>query len=279
VTKASDNAYPSILITEGTVPATPAAGKQRFYIDSTSHLPKLVNSSGAASNVGSGISPGQTSTYPSTFASDTINGSSTTPFVDTSAFDTKEVLNSRILHLQTLGASKDQRVRVTLGTTKAAAFDVSSCVAFAGAYWSTAFDTYLEIRLSTSADAQIAIARIGVVQVAPTSTGSNVNEHMQTVRLGGSSISAQAANIEYLSSLGMPLTVRMVRDGSNVITFGVGYGTAPMVLIPPIKLADNNPFTTTVSGTLARVEYSIHTPSGPGSGAAVNAYVDYLASV
>jgi hypothetical protein len=52
--KASDNAYPSILITEGTVPASPAAGKQRLYIDSTTHLPKVVNSSGTASNVGGG---------------------------------------------------------------------------------------------------------------------------------------------------------------------------------------------------------------------------------
>jgi hypothetical protein len=48
VTKASDNAFPSVLITEGTVPSTPAAGKQRLYIDSTTHVVKVVNSSGAA---------------------------------------------------------------------------------------------------------------------------------------------------------------------------------------------------------------------------------------
>jgi hypothetical protein len=52
VTKASDNAYPSVLVTEGTVPTTPAAGKQRLYIDSTTHVLKVVNSSGTASNVG-----------------------------------------------------------------------------------------------------------------------------------------------------------------------------------------------------------------------------------
>lgn len=46
MTKASDNAFPSILITEGTEPAAPAAGKQRLYIDSTTHLLKRTDSSG-----------------------------------------------------------------------------------------------------------------------------------------------------------------------------------------------------------------------------------------
>lgn len=44
--KASDNAFPSILITEGTEPSAPAAGKQRLYIDSTTHKLKRTDSSG-----------------------------------------------------------------------------------------------------------------------------------------------------------------------------------------------------------------------------------------
>ena len=55
MTKASDNAFPSILITEGTEPAAPAASKQRLYIDSTSHNLKIVNSSGVESNVGMNV--------------------------------------------------------------------------------------------------------------------------------------------------------------------------------------------------------------------------------
>ena len=55
MTKASDNAYPSILITEGTEPSAPAAGKQRLYIDSTSHNLKITNSSGVDSNVGMNV--------------------------------------------------------------------------------------------------------------------------------------------------------------------------------------------------------------------------------
>jgi len=46
VTKASDNAFPSILITEGTEPSAPAAGKQRLYIDSTTHHLKRTDSGG-----------------------------------------------------------------------------------------------------------------------------------------------------------------------------------------------------------------------------------------
>jgi hypothetical protein len=44
--KASDNAFPSILITEGTEPSAPAAGKQRLYIDSSTHKLKRTDSSG-----------------------------------------------------------------------------------------------------------------------------------------------------------------------------------------------------------------------------------------
>ena len=43
---ASDNPFPAILITVGTEPAAPAAGKQRLYIDSTSHKLKRTDSSG-----------------------------------------------------------------------------------------------------------------------------------------------------------------------------------------------------------------------------------------
>ena len=52
--KASDNAFPSILITEGTEPAAPAVGKQRLYIDSTSKKLKLTDSAGADLTIGPG---------------------------------------------------------------------------------------------------------------------------------------------------------------------------------------------------------------------------------
>lgn len=46
MTAGSNNAFPSLLLTEGTEPSAPAAGKQRLYIDSTSHKLKRTDSSG-----------------------------------------------------------------------------------------------------------------------------------------------------------------------------------------------------------------------------------------
>lgn len=51
MTKASDNAFPSLLITEGTEPSAPAAGKQRLYIDSSSHHLMRTNSSGTETDL------------------------------------------------------------------------------------------------------------------------------------------------------------------------------------------------------------------------------------
>lgn len=52
--KGSDNAFPSILITEGTEPSAPAAGKQRIYIDSTTHHLKRTDSSGVDVDIEAG---------------------------------------------------------------------------------------------------------------------------------------------------------------------------------------------------------------------------------
>lgn len=51
MTKASDNAFPSVLLTEGAPPAAPVAGKQRLYLNS-SNL-NVINSAGAIRVIGS----------------------------------------------------------------------------------------------------------------------------------------------------------------------------------------------------------------------------------
>jgi len=51
---ASDNAFPSVLVTEGTAPASPASGKQRVYIDSADHHLKRKNSSGTVTDLEGG---------------------------------------------------------------------------------------------------------------------------------------------------------------------------------------------------------------------------------
>lgn len=54
MTLASNNPFPSILITEGTEPSAPAAGKQRLYIDSTTHHLMRTNSSGTETDIEAG---------------------------------------------------------------------------------------------------------------------------------------------------------------------------------------------------------------------------------
>jgi len=68
MTKMSDVAIPSLLITEGTEPSAPAAGKQRLYIDSTSHKLKRTDSSGVDVTVEGGVASG--TSFPGSPAAD-----------------------------------------------------------------------------------------------------------------------------------------------------------------------------------------------------------------
>jgi hypothetical protein len=57
MTKASDNDFPSVLLTEqSSAPANPAAGKQRTYIRTSDHALVTVNSSGTVTPVGTAAS-------------------------------------------------------------------------------------------------------------------------------------------------------------------------------------------------------------------------------
>lgn len=52
--KASDNPYPSVLLEEGTAPATPAAGFQRIFVDTADGLIKRIDDTGTITVVGAG---------------------------------------------------------------------------------------------------------------------------------------------------------------------------------------------------------------------------------
>lgn len=54
MTKASDNEFPSLLVKEGSAPASPASGDQRIFIDSADHHFKRKNSSGTVTDLESG---------------------------------------------------------------------------------------------------------------------------------------------------------------------------------------------------------------------------------
>src|SRR6187551_2636854 len=96
MTKASDNAFPSLLITEGTEPSAPAAGKQRLYIDSTTHLLKATNSSGTDRT----IEATAASSY--TLITDTLLGS------DTASFDFTSISGS-YKHLELIWSIRSAR--------------------------------------------------------------------------------------------------------------------------------------------------------------------------
>ncbi len=55
MTKFEDNLSPYLTLVESTEPSAPSAGQQRLYVDSTTHLLKITNSSGTDSNVGGGL--------------------------------------------------------------------------------------------------------------------------------------------------------------------------------------------------------------------------------
>lgn len=58
--KASDNLFPKVLITEGSAPASPAAGGQALFIDSADHKLKRKNSAGTITTIeGGGGGTGQ----------------------------------------------------------------------------------------------------------------------------------------------------------------------------------------------------------------------------
>ena len=281
MTTASDNVFPKIILSEVSAPSTPSSGQAKLYVKSDGLL-YWKDDSGtehAAGGGGGGTTYGQAVPYPTSFSGDTIDGSSTSPYVDVAAFDTKEVLNSRILHLRSQGASKDHRVRVTLGTTKAGAFDVRVALQPMNNWWAAFLDTYTEIRLSTSADAQLAIARIGA---GYSGANSSPFAFEQQLRVGGSSITSLDDNIEPKFQIGQAVTIRFVRDGSNNITFYYAAGQAPLALNQVVEKASGTygaPESVSVSGTLARIEIAHHTPSGPASTFQVDTYLDYLASV
>lgn len=73
MTKASDNAFPSILITEGTEPSAPAAGKQRLYIDSTTHHLMRTNSSGTETDLEASSGASAFSSYTPALTAATTN--------------------------------------------------------------------------------------------------------------------------------------------------------------------------------------------------------------
>jgi hypothetical protein len=62
--KGSDNPFPSVLVVEGTTPSNPASGDQRLFIDSSDHILKYVDSTGAVTSTGGGSGIASGTSFP-----------------------------------------------------------------------------------------------------------------------------------------------------------------------------------------------------------------------
>lgn len=204
--------------------------------------------------------------------SDILDGSDTSKFVNVAAFTTKETINNA-LHLVTTGASRDHRVRVTLGTSKAGVFDLQIKISAFLRAWQSEADTWAEVRLSDTSDVQIAAVRLYAFAY-----GARARGYYLSAGLGATT--PPAAGVQHpCVPEGLPSLLRFTRDGSNVVR---GYWAAGAVPLGPARFANDSwiPITATgVTQTLARVEIAFHTPSGPDANSQYELYIPWIANI
>jgi hypothetical protein len=120
VVKASDNDYPSILLTEqSSAPTSPASGKQRAYIRTSDHTLVTVNSSGTVAAVGGS---GGTLSYQQSFLSADVSMTSANTFYNgpTVTLSTGTwLITSRLMLLDPTGGSGIYALKLWDGTTVA----------------------------------------------------------------------------------------------------------------------------------------------------------------
>lgn len=208
--------------------------------------------------------PGAIIGYPTALSGNSDGMTATTNWADVSAFDTKDIVASSFLHLKTIGSAKDQRVRYTLPTPRAAAFDLR----FWGiipdfVYWSTGADAYFEILGTDSGGSAIFMVRAR--SIAPF---SNTRGYEWTTGVSTTAI------LQGLSHHGETVNFRVTRDGGNLLGFYIGHGPLPVGFARIWDTSDNTPYDPSSAGTLARIEFSIHTVSGAGASAEHHVYVD-----
>ena len=195
--------------------------------------------------------PDQSIVYPTSLTGNDEDGTSVANWADVAAFTTKSVVDSKFAYFMRSGGAGLSRVRKTLGTTRAGAFDFRFGVAASGSFWSSSADTYWLIELRTSADALIGVVRIEHIL----SSGIYLNG----IRVGGSGGPvAGGTNINRHSWHGQRVTLRITRDGSDVLRFYTASGDVPMVL-PQVLSGSIAPYTVTSAGTVARIEIACNT--------------------
>lgn len=246
-----------------------------YYLGTSGHVTNIADAENirGTNGVGGGTDIGQAVPYPTSFdGSDTFDGSSTTPFANVNAFTSKTVVSSRILKLVSTGTSFDHRVRVTPATARTGVFDIRLAFASSFSKYNSDEDGYLEIRLSQSDDTQIALFRFygrfltGMGFMSALRMGS---------KLGAGAPLAVGNEFDPLILCGLPVTLQIKRDGSNLVTANYGLGSLPMALVPVLNGAVA-PKSATVSGTLARIEISHKLPATADATTSFTTFVDYV---
>ena len=196
--------------------------------------------------------PDQSIVYPTSFSGNDEDGTSVANWTDVAAFTTKSVVDGKFAYFFRGNSAGTSRVRKTLGTTRAGAFDFRFSVAVNGSFWSSAADTFWLLELRTAAD-----ALIGVVRIEHYASGTIL--YYNNIRVGGSGGPvANGSIINRNARHGERITARITRDGSDVLRFYVEAGTVPMVS-SQILSGGIVPYTVTSAGTVARVEIACTT--------------------
>lgn len=180
---ASDNAFPSILITEGTEPSAPAAGKQRLYIDSTTHKLKRTDSSGTDVTIEA------TATTPAFVGCSLYNSGNIT--IPTGA-EAAIALNSENFDTDAFHDTVTNNNRITIPSGKGGKYLFNmSCRSATSTELS-----YLVLRKNAAADIVLIVggANIATVGTITTYTGSVILDLVATdyIAFGGLSSGAHA---------------------------------------------------------------------------------------
>jgi hypothetical protein len=183
------------------------------------------------------------------------------------AFDTREVVGGSFQHLVVTGPSQVSTIRRTLDTPLSGAFDFRTLI-FPAAHFHSGGDVFIDWSVRASNGALVGFMRLE----SYSNTGNMlINGSILRVDAGIGAVSETPQAIPF----GSAVTLRMLRDGSNNLSWYWALGNQPSVLTQ-IFTSANIPYSVSQTGTVARIEYTVTVPSGANAAAERHLYIDYF---
>lgn len=223
-------------------------------------------------DAGGGSANAQHFAYPPTLAGDSDHflSDNTTKWTNQGdAWATRDVVGGSIQRLVVVGASKTAKIRQVLGTPLTGAFDLRTLI-LPDATFHSGNDVDVWFRGMTSADSRVFGFQM-VAVAGPTAFAGGVGDLNFT---GNAAVSQTQTS--YV--LGQPLTLRVTRDGGNLLRFWYGFGERPMSLIQAVD-TNRVPVAHSQTGTVEWLEYMLVTPAGANASAQRQMFIDYFQSV